>query len=128
MHRRFLSFVSLAAAISTTAWFLVLFQLDPCLTPDENGCAVISPLSTALFFISLFAALTAVFSLLGYILRRNLQAEFSFDQIKISLRQGLLLSFLSCGSLGFLIFGVLTWWSGLLFLAFIVLLEFYLGR
>lgn len=128
MHHRYLLFVSLATVISFVAWFLVLFRLDPCLTPNETGCETVSSLSISLFFISLFVALMTFFSLVGYLLRRFFQEEYTFDQMKISLRQGLLLAFLSCGSLGLLVFGVLTWWSGLLFLAFIVLLELYLGR
>ena len=125
MHRRFLFFVSIAAIMSWIAWGLVLTRLDPCLVPFENGCEHLSGLSLGLFFISLFFALTATFSFLGYFLRRFLQDEFTFDQMTVSLRQGVLLAFLACGSLLLLAFNVLTWWSGLLFLAFILLIELY---
>ena len=125
MHRRFLAFLSLAFGISFVAWLIVLFRLDPCRVPGESGCEELSSLAIGLFFICFFFVLTSAFALAGYILRRVFQEEYTFDQMKIALRQGILLACLSIGSLWLLIFGVLTWWSGLLFLAFIVLLELY---
>ncbi len=125
MHRRFLIFLSVAFGISFAAWLIVLFRLDPCKVPGESGCEELSSLAIGLSFISLFFALTSVFALAGYVLRRIFQEEYTFDQMKIALRQGVFLACLSIGSLGLLVFGVLTWWSGLLFLAFIVLLEMY---
>lgn len=118
-------FISIAGVASFTAFAIVLMRLDPCKLPGELGCENLSRLSLTLFFVSFFFALTAAFSSFGYILRRFLQDEFTFDQMTVSLRQGFLLALLGCGSLGLLAINALTWWSGLLFLAFVLLMEMY---
>lgn len=125
MHRRFFMFISIAGVASFMAFVIVLVRLDPCKLPGELGCENLSRLSLTLFFLSLFFALTAAFSFFGYLLRRFFQDEFTFDQMAVSLRQGFLLAFLGCGSLGLLAINALTWWSGLLFLAFVLLMEMY---
>lgn len=125
MHRRFLVFIILAGMASLIAFLIVMMRLDPCRIPGEFGCEHLSRLSLSLFFVSLFFTLTALFSLLGYLLRRLLQDEFTFDQMSVSLRQGLFLAFLGVGSLGLLALDTLTWWSGFLFLAFVLLIEMY---
>lgn len=125
MQKRFLIFVSIMTAISLLAWSMVLFRLDPCAFPGESGCEKASPLALIFFSLSLFFLLVGLFTLAGYFLRRQMQGEFFYDQMGISLRQGVLLAFTSLASLFLFLYGVLTWWSGLLLLALAVLVELY---
>jgi len=117
-HNRYLIIIGVAALISWLAFFLVVSKLDPFVSTG---------LSLALFFISLFFALTSSFTIIGFYLRvwfnKN---EVYYDHINVSLRQGILLTFIALGSLLFQLLGVLTWWSGLLLIGAITMIEFYL--
>jgi hypothetical protein len=100
------------------AFYLVITKLDPFMSTG---------LSLALFFVSLFFALTSTFTIAGFYLRvwfnKN---EIYYDHINVSLRQGILLTLIALGSLMFQLLGVLTWWSGLLLIGAITMIEFYL--
>jgi len=54
------------------------------------------------------------------------KGELLFEQLNVSIRQGILLGLLSVGSLFFQHLKVLTWWLGLLMIGIVVLIEFYL--
>lgn len=125
MQKRFLLFVSLITLIAFLAWLIVLLRLDPCLMPGEEYCEKSSALGLILFSLSFFFLFVGIFTLLGFFLRRQLQGEFFYDQMGISLRQGFLLALTALASLLLFLFGVLTWWSGFLLLAVIFLVELY---
>lgn len=125
MQRRFLEFISAITVIALVGWGIVIYRLDPCLTPSLEGCQKVSFLALILFTLSLFFALLGIFTLLGFFLRRQLQGEFFYDQMGISLRQGLLLALTAILSMFLFLYGVLTWWSGFLLLAIILLIEVY---
>jgi hypothetical protein len=116
-HNRYLVIIGAAGVISWIAWFVVINKLDPM---ASTGLAL------ALFYISLFFALTCTFTVIGFYFRlwfnRN---EIYYNHINVSLRQALLLTMISLGCLTFQLLGVLTWWSGLLFIAAVTLIEFY---
>lgn len=108
----------IAAALSWSAWLVVITKLNPY---ESTGLAL------TLFFVSLFFALISTFTIVGFYLRKWLtNNELHFNFINISLRQGILLSFCAIGCLAFLLLGVLTWWDGLLLVAIITLVELYL--
>ena len=117
-HNKYIVIITFAAIISWMAFYLVITKLDPFVSTG---------LSLALFFISLFFALTSTFTVIGFYLRvwfnKN---EIYYDHINVSLRQGILLTLITLGSLMFQLLGVLTWWSGLLLIAAITMIEFYL--
>ncbi len=117
-HQRYIMIIGSAALISWLAFYLVIEKLDPW---ASTGLAL------ALFFISLFFALTCTFTVIGFYIRvwfnKN---EIYYDHINVSLRQGILLTLIALGCLLFQLLGVLTWWSGLLLIAAVTMIEFYL--
>jgi len=107
-----------AAVVSWTGWAVVISKLDPY---ESTGLAL------ALFFLSMLMALTCTFSVIGFYLRKWItKNEISINYINTSIRQGLLLAMCTLICIAFLLLGVLTWWNGLLVVAIIVLLEFYI--
>ncbi len=116
-HNKYLAIIATAGVISWIAWMVVLNKLDPF---ESTGLAL------ALFFLSLFLALTCTFTVGGYYLRVWLNHnEIYFNHINIAFRQGVLLTLIATGCLIFQLLGVLTWWSGLLFIGAVTLIEFY---
>lgn len=116
-HSRYLSFIALAGSFSWIGFGLVLFKLNPF---ESLG------MSLSLFFITFFLALVCTFSLVGFYVRLFLNRnEIYYHHINISLRQGFLLSILATIALGLQLLGVLTWWTGLLLVFCMTLLEFY---
>jgi len=83
-------------------------------------------LGFALFYLSLFFALTGLFSFLGFWARRRIvlnKAEFS--QVGVSFREGVLLSFMFVGMIYMQSVGILNVYNAALFIFGISLLEFY---
>jgi hypothetical protein len=118
-HFRILSIIALATVLSWAAWILVVWNLDPW---TETG------LSLALFFVSTFLACAGSFSIILFFLKRWRSGDYIFvKHVLISLRQGVLLSLCTCICLTLLMLGLLRIWNGLLLVAFIMLLEFYLS-
>ncbi len=116
-HHRYLAIIGSAGVLSWIAWVVVINKLDPFASTG---------VSLGLFFLSLFVALICTFTVVGFYFRVWLNKnEIYYNHINIAFRQGVLLTFLAIGSLAFQLLGVLTWWSGLLFIAAITLVEFY---
>ncbi|MFC1640508.1 hypothetical protein ACFL2D_00505 [Patescibacteria group bacterium] len=99
------------------AWILILFSVDP------GASGFIGPL---IFYISLFFAVVGSFTLVGFYLRvwfsRN---EVIYQHATTSFRQGILLSVAFVGVLILQSFHFLTWWSILLFVLAVVILELF---
>lgn len=129
-YKKYLFILAIAAVVGWFSFLLVIFKLEPCTGPGEiTICHSVSPLALILFFLSLFFALTAVITLLGFILRLWFHSyEIYLDHLNISLRQGILLTFCAIGALGLLLLNSLTWWSGMLLILIILLLELYFSR
>jgi Na+/melibiose symporter-like transporter len=116
-HHRYLSIIASAGAVSWIAWIMVINKLDPF---ESTGLAL------GLFYISLLFALTCTFSVVGFYFRVWLNKnEIYYSHINIAFRQGFLLTLIALGCLTFQLLGVLTWWSGLLFIACVTMVEFY---
>ncbi len=120
LKNQYLSGLSLAGLVSWAAWLMVVAKLNPF---ESTALALV------LFFISLFFALLCTFTLAGFFIRRYLdKGELYHHHMKVSLRQAILLSACADASLVLLIFGLLTWWSGLMIVVIITLIEFYLTK
>lgn len=116
-HHRYLSIIGLAAALSWLGWLVVVFKLAPF---ESTGMAL------GFFFLTLFLALACSFAIFGFYVRLWLNRnEVYYHHINISLRQGVLLSVLAEAALALQLAGVLTWWTGLLLITSIVLVELY---
>ncbi|MBI2638448.1 hypothetical protein HYW83_02555 [Candidatus Peregrinibacteria bacterium] len=129
-YRKYLLVLAGTALVGWISFLLVIFRLDPCTAPGKiTICHLASALALILFFTSAFFALTATFTLLGFGLRLWLhQYEIYLDHLNISLRQGLLLTFCTLAAAALLLLNALTWWSGLMLIAIILLLELYFTR
>lgn len=116
-HNRYLVTIAGAGIVSWIAWTLVLYKMSPLESTE---------MSLGLFFISLFFALVCTFTVLGFYFRVWLNKnEVYYNHINIAFRQGLLLTIITLGCLVFQLLGILTWWSGLLCIAAVTLIEFY---
>lgn len=116
-HSKYLTIISIAGLLSWAAFVVVVNKLNPYESPL---------LALPFFFISLFFALVCTFTVLGFYFRVWLyKNEIFYSHINVSLRQGLFLSLIASGALGFKLLGVLTWWTGLLFVLAITMLELY---
>ena len=129
-YKRYLTVIAATAVIGWASFALVISKLDPCTAPGEiTICHSVSALSLILFFSSAFFALTATFTLLGFIMRIWFNHfEIYLDHLNVSIRQAILLTLCTLGALAFLLLNTLTWWSGLLLIAIIILIELYFTR
>ena len=59
------------------------------------------------------------------VLKYRNKNEVFYSHINVALRQGVLLTMIAIGCLLFQLLGALTWWSGLLLIAAVTLVEFY---
>ncbi|MBU1446405.1 hypothetical protein KKD70_04035 [Patescibacteria group bacterium] len=116
-HNRYLLFVGIAALVSWVAWYIVISKLDPF---ASTGLAL------SLFFLSLFFALSCTLTVFGFYFRLWLNKnEIYSNHIIVAFRQGIELTIISLGCILFLMIGVLNWWSGLLLILCVSLVEFY---
>lgn len=105
-------FIGLAAF---SAWLSILFFLNP-----DNLFSI------SLFLITLFLGMMVILSILGFYLRLFISKnELVYVYLKTSLRQGTFLSLLFTGTLAFQGFKILNLWDGGLFVALIIMFEFY---
>lgn len=119
-YRSYLSPIIIMAVVSWTAFAIVINKMLPPLDGATN-------VGLILFLISLFFAMGSSFIVLVCLSRRIVlgQTQIANSEFNAAIRQGFLLSILAVGSLGLLRFHTLNWWSGLLFVAAIVLAEYY---
>jgi hypothetical protein len=130
MKLSYKKYVLIMIAVSVIGWmsfWMVIWKMDPCTAPGKfTLCHSTELLSIILFFASAFLALTATFTLFGFALRLWLNsAEIYMDYLNVSIRQALLLTLCTLASAVLLLLNALTWWSGFLLIAIIILLEFY---
>jgi len=116
-HNKYLSVIAVAGVTSWIAWLMVIQKLDPF---ESAGLAL------GLFYLSLFFALACTFTIAGFYLRVWLNKnEIYYQHIHVAFRQGVLLTIIAIGCLTLHMLGILTWWSGLLFIMAVTLVEFY---
>jgi len=118
-HYRILFIIIFASVLSWAAWLLVVTKLDPFAQAS---------LALPLFFASSVLAFAGTFTLILFILKRwKAGDQIYIKHVTVSLRQGILLSICTCLCLALLMLGLLRIWNGLLLVAFMMLLEFYLS-
>lgn len=116
-HSKYIAIIGLAALIAWVSFFLVYNKLSP---HQNTGLAL------ALFFSTLFIALSATLAVIGYYFRVWLyKNEIFYKHINVALRQGIFLSLIAISCLVFQMLKALSWWSGILLVIAAVLLEFY---
>lgn len=116
-HHRYISIIAMAGLFAWIAWFIVVNSLSPFYSLG---------LGLSFFFITFFIALTCTFTVIGFYFRLWLfKNEIFYKHINIAFRQGLFLSLLAVMTLILQMLKVLSWWSGILLVAFTVLLESY---
>jgi len=117
IHKTQILSTGLAALVSWATWLVVLYKLSPF---TQYQLALPS------FYATLFIALATTFSLLFYYLRRAVSKnEIHNMHLNVSMRQGVLISFMLVVGLGFQRLRILTWWDALLLLAIVLMVEFY---
>lgn len=119
-HYRYISIILVAGILAWLGWIVIIAKLSPY----ESMGIVLS-----LFFITLFIALSCTFATLGFYFRLWLfKNEIFYKHINVSLRQGILLGLIAVLSLIFQMSKFLNWWSGILLLTIVVLIELYFSN
>ncbi len=108
-------------AIAAASWVMVLLFLNP---------HVSGMVGVVLFFVSFFLVIFGIASIVGYLARRIFQRhEIAFRLVALSFRQAILIAALLTGSLILQSRGYFTWWTALLLLTFLTLVEaFFAAR
>ena len=107
----------ISAILCFVSWILIVFYVDP----ETSGL-----IGVILFFLMLFFYLSGLFALLGFYLKRKFfKSKVEFGQIGTAFRQGILFSLIFTGMLMLQSLGMLFWWSAVLFIIGISLLELY---
>jgi len=114
--RHYLSLMLMGTALSCGAVVLIMTMVDPAGT---------QPLIFAVFFASLFLALTGTFSILGFISRIAVLGKgFHLSkQVAVSFRQAAILSLLVTLALFLQSKSMLTWWNATLAVALATVIE-----
>jgi hypothetical protein len=104
--------------ISTASWVMVIVFLDP----QDSGIV-----GRSLFFLSFFLSIFGFASTIGYVSRRVFQRhEPPFRLVATSFRQGILFGILLTVSLVLQSQRLFTWWSALMLVVFLSLIEAFL--
>lgn len=112
--------ITFATLLALVSFLFIISFFSP-----ENADAFL----IGLVFFSLFVALAGILGLFSFFIRKKghqNQAPFRF--LGISFRQGALLSFLLTGSLALRTFGIFWWWSGVILLVLVLIIEFLFLR
>jgi hypothetical protein len=120
-------------SVYLTGLILASLVAGACLTailiyfnPDSSGFLIFT-----LFYLSLFIGSTAIFTLIGLLIRRipkRRSASQAVRQLEISFRQGLLLSMILIVALILQSQRVLAWWNVLALVSAIGLAEWWLAK
>jgi hypothetical protein len=116
-HYRYIAIIAFSGLVAWLGWLVIFFKLSPF---DYPG------VSLTFFYLTLFIALSCTFSVLGFYFRVWLfKNEIFYGHINVAFRQGVFLSLITIFCLVFQMIRVLTWWSGLLLIVIVLLLESY---
>lgn len=114
--RQYIFFLLLGTVIAGAAWFMVLTNIDP---------ASASGIAFAIFYLTLFIAVSGFFTSLGTIARSLVYKKRPVEEIvTVSLRQGILLAALIVTALILLSVQLLVWWTLLISVVVVALIEF----
>ncbi|MCH8049364.1 hypothetical protein IH979_01490 [Patescibacteria group bacterium] len=115
--RQYIFTFGFGTAIAWMAWFIVLMNIDP---------ATVGIAGFIVFYVTLFVGLAGLFTTIATVIRvwRYRRGDFE-DAVKRSLRQGVTLAGLVEGALLLASRSLLTWWTLILLVAFVALIEFF---
>ena len=114
--RQYITFFAVGTAIGWCAWFLVLMSIDPV----EAGLV-----AYLMFYVSLVIGLSGLLTTVSTLVRVIRYPDRDAEEIvHTSLRQGFLLTLLVVGSLILLSLELFTWWTLVLVVMIVGLLEF----
>ncbi|MEA3273328.1 MAG: hypothetical protein U9Q72_01900 [Patescibacteria group bacterium] len=115
--RTYLNLMIVATLFAATAWFLVVYYIDPM---EAGGMGL------GLFYATLFFMLVGVFTVVGFSLRKYLlNNELLFTLIGLSFRQAVWIALIIVGLLIMQGARILNWWDATLLIISISLLEAY---
>lgn len=107
----------ISAILCFISWILIVIYIDP----ETAGIA-----GVLLFFFMLFFFLTGFFTLAGFYARKKISKNaVKFSYAGTAFRQGAFFSLIFVGMLTLQKLGMLFWWSAILFVLGIGLLELY---
>ena len=116
ISKGYLWIIRIVTWLSLVALIFIILRVDP----EKN------PSAKVFFYSALFFFLAGMINLfLLRLRRRRMRGELVYENIVLSLRQGILLAFLAVGLFLLQGFRMLLWWDGLLLLAGIFLIELY---
>lgn len=114
--RGFIAGIFFCAFIGAISWISILWGTDPA-----QGVSVVF-----LFYLTLAILLVSIFTLIGFFSRKFFSPKsISFSLVGVSFRQAILLSVVVISTLLFQGLKILSWWSVLLLVGSVVLLELY---
>jgi hypothetical protein len=116
--RQYLILMAAGTALAWAAVGAIIFTVDPSAAPT---------IVFAVFYASLFLALTGTLSIVGFLLRIFLLRKqlVVSRHVAISFRQAVLLALLIVIALFLRSRSLLTWWNALLIVAALTVLEFF---
>jgi len=117
--KQYITLMIISAALAWLTWGFIIFGINP----NEAELGVFF-----LFYVSLLAALSCTFSVLGLVIRVWVlkQKDVVSRQAAKSFRQAIFLAALFTGILYFQGKHILNWWIIILFIAVLSMLEFFL--
>jgi hypothetical protein len=112
--------------LSASTLGLIITRMSPCLTyGNSNICNQTSTFNLSFLYLSLLIFIASTFTTITFTLRqKNSEPEKLNHYFNTSLRQGLLFSIFSTICLLFLSLNILKWWTSLILLTLIILIEF----
>lgn len=114
--KRYLKFMLLATGLCWLALLIVVFNVDPFSA---------SHFDLALFYSSLIFSLIGFFSIVGLIFRGHLTSDPTHKKVTTAFRQSVWFACLIVFFLFLQGFRLLYWWNLILFVLFLILLEFF---
>jgi hypothetical protein len=109
--------MTISTVLCLISWMLIIIYINP----ETAGIA-----GVFLFFFMLFFFLTGLFALIGFYARKKFSKNtVKFNYAGIAFRQGIFFSLIFIGLLALRKLGMLFWWSAILFVLGIGLLEIY---
>lgn len=126
MFKKYLLPVLLMMLMSASTFILVITRMSPCREYGSTQiCSQISPINHIFLYLSLTIFIACFFASLTFFLRaKKAPEEKHAHYFNTSLRQGILISIFSSVSIFFLSLNILKWWTSLILLILIILIEF----
>lgn len=112
--------------MSAATFTLVITRMSPCKEYGSNQvCSQLALINHIFLYLSLTIFIACLFAIITFSLRsKNSPEEKHNHYFNTSLRQGILISIFASVSVFFLSLNILKWWTSLILLILIILIEF----